>query len=141
MSGQAAPARRVTKQRVALEGELARHDDFRTAQEIHSCLGEHGESVSLATVYRVLQQMGEAGEVDVMRMPDGEAGYRRCAVEHHHHHLVCRRCGATEEVEAPEVEAWAASVARRFGYSQVGHTVELSGLCARCTAQSQDEAP
>jgi len=133
MSAQATPARRVTKQRLALESELRRHDDFRTAQEIHSCLGGHGDAVSLATVYRLLQQMGEDGAVDVMRMPDGESAYRHCVVERHHHHLVCRACGATEEVESPEVEAWAAAVAGRLGYTAVGHTVELTGLCAACS--------
>lgn len=134
MSVQPAPARRVTKQRLALEAELARHDDFRTAQQIHACLSDHGESVSLATVYRLLQQMADASEIDSVRLDDGEGVYRQCAVEQHHHHLVCRSCGATEEVEAPEVEAWAAQMADRFGFTQVGHTVELSGLCAQCSA-------
>lgn len=138
MSGQEAPVRRVTKQRLALEAELARHDDFRTAQEIHACLGGHGDSVSLATVYRLLQQMAEDREIDTMRRSDGEARFRRCAVESHHHHLVCRQCGATEEVEAPEVEAWAHSVGQHFGFTQVGHTVELSGLCAQCSARVKD---
>ena len=133
MTLQPTPARRMTKQRLAVQQELERHDDFRTAQEIHACLGNHGDSVSLATVYRLLQQASEDVELDVMRMPDGESGFRRCVVAHHHHHLVCRSCGATEEVQAPEVEAWAAAVADRFGYTQVGHTVELSGLCAKCS--------
>ncbi|RKW71818.1 Fur family transcriptional regulator [Galactobacter caseinivorans] len=135
MSVQPAPARRVTKQRLALEAELARHDDFRTAQQIHACLSDHGDSVSLATVYRLLQQMADDSEIDAVRLDDGEGVFRRCAVEQHHHHLVCRSCGATEEVEAPEVEAWASRVAERFGFTQVGHTVELSGLCAACSAK------
>jgi Fur family ferric uptake transcriptional regulator len=131
---EAQPARRVTRQRTALAKELERHDDFRTAQEIHSCLADHGEKVSLATVYRTLQQMSDDGEVDALRREDGETSFRKCADEQHHHHLVCRICGATEEIEAPEVEAWAASLARKFNYSRVGHTVELTGICADCTA-------
>ncbi|MGO2632320.1 MAG: Fur family transcriptional regulator [Galactobacter sp.] len=132
----AQPARRVTRQRTALAQEMDRHPDFRTAQEIHSCLAEHGEKVSLATVYRTLQQMSDDGEVDALRRDDGETSFRKCADETHHHHLVCRVCGATEEIEAPEVEAWAASVAARFGYSRVGHTVELTGVCANCTGSA-----
>lgn len=137
MSVPSSPTRRVTKQRLALEAELARHDDFRTAQQIHSCLSDHGDSVSLATVYRTLQQMAEDADIDSVRLDDGESVFRRCVVERHHHHLVCRSCGATEEVEAPEVEAWAAQVAERFGFTQVGHTVELSGLCAACSAAAE----
>jgi Fur family ferric uptake transcriptional regulator len=85
-------------------------------------------------VYRTLQQMSDDGEVDALRREDGETSFRKCADEQHHHHLVCRICGATEEIEAPEVEAWAASLARKFNYSRVGHTVELTGICADCTA-------
>lgn len=128
------PVRRVTRQRTALEAELERHDDFRTAQEIHECLGGHGEKVSLATVYRLLQQMSEDHEVDTRLTEEGETSFRRCADERHHHHLVCRRCGATEEIEAPEVEEWAQRVGERLGFTQVGHTVELTGLCNACSA-------
>lgn len=134
MTSAAAAPQRVTKQRRAVEAELDRHDDFRTAQEIHACLADHGEKVSLATVYRVLQQLSEAKAVDVRRSPEGESAFRRCTVETHHHHLVCRNCGATAEVEAPEVEKWAAGVAEAHGFTQVGHTVELTGLCATCSA-------
>ena len=84
---------------------LASFDDFRSAQEIHELLGQRGEQVGLATVYRTLQRLADAGEVDVLRTEDGEAIYRRCS-DTHHHHLVCRSCGATVEVEGPAVERW-----------------------------------
>lgn len=56
---------------------------------------------------------------------------RRCS-EHHHHHLVCRSCGSTIEVADHEVEAWAAEVAARHGFSDVSHTIEIFGNCADC---------
>ena len=54
-----------------------------------------GESVGLTTVYRHLQALADAGEVDVLRTDDGEASTARAPREDHHHHLVCRTCGAT----------------------------------------------
>ena len=38
-----------------------------------------GEPVGLATVYRTLQTLADAGEVDMLRTEDGEAIYRRCS--------------------------------------------------------------
>ncbi len=103
---------RPTRQRLAVAKVMASFDDFRSAQEIHDLLGSRGEAVGLATVYRTLQRMADAGEVDVLRTESGEAAYRRCS-DSHHHHLVCRECGATVEVEGPAVEAWTRSIADR----------------------------
>ena len=122
---------RPTPQRRAVVSCLERFDDFRSAQEIHGLLHEHGERVGLATVYRTLQALAETGEVDLLRSEDGEARYRRCSASHHHH-LVCRDCGRTVEVEGPAVERWAGSVAREHGFSDVSHTLELFGTCRAC---------
>lgn len=123
---------RPTRQRTAVAQALARSDGFTSAQALHDLLRHDGESVGLTTVYRHLQALADAGEVDVLRTDDGEAVYRRCAGEEHHHHLVCRGCGATVEVTGPAVEAWADAVAREHGYSDVSHTLEVFGTCRAC---------
>ncbi|WP_112234902.1 Fur family transcriptional regulator [Kocuria sp. BT304] len=125
---------RNTKQRRAVTGALQRLEDFISTQDLHRLLKDQGESVSLATTYRILQSMAELGQVDVLRSADGEAIYRRCEAQHHHHHLVCRSCGAAVEIEAPDVETWAEATARRYGYADVDHTVEISGICEQCRA-------
>lgn len=124
---------RQTWQRAAIRDLLEGSQDFRTAQQIHDQLREVGAKVGLATVYRALQSMADAQEVDVVRTPDGEAAYRRCSAGHHHH-LVCRSCGFSVEIAAESVEAWAAQVASQHGFHDVGHELELFGLCATCAA-------
>jgi Fur family ferric uptake transcriptional regulator len=127
---------RVTRQRTALTGVLAELEEFRSAQELHDLLRERGQEIGLATVYRTLQSLTDGGEVDVLRRPDGEAAYRRCARRGHHHHLVCRACGTAVELDGPGVEAWAAQMAATYGYSDVAHTMELTGTCADCAAKA-----
>jgi Fur family ferric uptake transcriptional regulator len=126
---------RATRQRAAVAALLSQIDDFRTAQEIHDLLKQRGESVGLATVYRTLQRMAEAHEVDLLRLADGEAAYRRCSTGHHHH-LVCRSCGRTVEVDGPAVERWATRTADEHGFTDVSHTVEIFGTCADCAAKA-----
>lgn len=123
---------RPTRQRRAVAAALQEFDDFRSAQEIHEALRATGDNVGLSTVYRALQAMAEAGELDMLRSEAGEAVYRRCSGSHHHH-LVCRSCGATVEVEGPTVERWTRSVAAAHGYADVSHTLEIFGTCGRCT--------
>lgn len=123
--------RRPTRQQAAVADLLSRSDDFLSAQVVHARLRDAGEPVGLATVYRTLQSMAEAGSVDVLRTDDGEAVYRCCST-HHHHHLVCRSCGRTVEVEGPAVEQWTERVAGEHGFSDVTHTLEIYGTCADC---------
>ncbi|MFD5323101.1 Fur family transcriptional regulator [Streptomyces sp. NPDC127092] len=126
---------RSTKQRAAVSAALNEVDEFRSAQELHDMLKHRGDSVGLTTVYRTLQSLAEAGEVDALRTSDGETVYRRCSTGDHHHHLVCRVCGKAVEVEGPAVEQWAETIAAEHGFVNVAHTVEIFGTCAECAAK------
>jgi Fur family ferric uptake transcriptional regulator len=124
---------RPTRQRLAVSAALAETTGFHSAQEIHDLVARRGESVGLATVYRTLTALAEAGELDTMRSEEGESIYRRCS-DSHHHHLVCRSCGRTVEVEGPAVERWTNAVAAEHGFSDVSHTLELFGTCTDCAS-------
>lgn len=125
--------KRNTWQRAAVREFLTHTEDFRTAQQVHSELRAVGDKVGLATVYRALQSMAEAGEVDQVRTPDGEVAYRACTPGHHHH-LVCRECAHTVEIEAEAVEQWAHDMALKYGFTDAGHELEIFGLCKDCSA-------
>ncbi len=122
---------RPTRQRQAVNAALGDLEEFRSAQEIHGVLRARGERVGLSTVYRTLQSLADIGQVDVLRLGDGEARYRRCS-RGHHHHLVCRSCGRTVEVDGPTVERWAERVAAEHGFREVSHTLEVFGTCGDC---------
>ena len=123
---------RRTRQRSAVVTALEGLDEFRSAQQIHDLLRRGGVEIGLATVYRTLAMLASEDVVDSMRTPDGETVYRRCAQTGHHHHLVCRVCGRAVEIDGPGVETWASRVAAQQGFSDVRHTLELTGVCAQC---------
>lgn len=131
---------RSTTQGGLVKAALNEASGFRSAQDVYAVLRANGESVGLSTVYRHLQSMADASLADVIHNPDGETTYRLCGestpAQHHHHHLVCRQCGHAEEVAGVAVERWADKVAQEYGFSDVNHTVEVFGICARCHADS-----
>jgi Fur family ferric uptake transcriptional regulator len=124
---------RGTRQAEAVSVALDSMPGFCSAQQIYARLREQGEQVGLTTVYRHLQVLSEDGTVDTIRDAGGETLYRRCRTGTHHHHLTCRNCGTSVEVEGRAVEKWAEQVAAGAGFSDVGHTVELFGLCPACS--------
>lgn len=127
---------RMTKQRAALLEALGA-GDFRSAQAWHDLLRHEGSAIGLATVYRTLQSLAEVGEVDAVVTDSGETLYRRCEQPtEHHHHLRCRVCGKALDMDVPEFEAWAEQFASRHGYSDIEHTVEITGVCSDCAAKA-----
>lgn len=136
----AKPEVRNTKQRRTVKATIDGLEDFISAQDLHQLMLSRGESVSLATTYRILQSLAEHNEVDVLKTADGEAIYRKCQVDHHHHHLLCRSCGAAEELEVPDLEEWASEIGAKFGFSDVQHVIEVTGICSNCRAKEKGEA-
>ncbi len=116
---------RGTRQAEAVTAVLDRLPGFSSAQQIHAELRERGEPVGLTTVCRHLPVLTESGP----RTRSGTRAGRSCTDAHH---LTCRNCGRSVEVEGNAVERWADEAARQAGFSEVGHTVELFGLCPDC---------
>jgi Fur family transcriptional regulator, ferric uptake regulator len=124
---------RSTRQRLAVLEVLAAERDDATAQEIHAALAGRGKRVGLATVYRTLAALSSCGAVDALSHHPDEVCYRLCS-EGHHHHLVCERCHRVVELADCDLDAWLAERARRHGFTVSSHSVELTGMCAECSA-------
>lgn len=133
---------RTTRQRKAVLSALHDRAGFTSAQELHEALEADGITIGLTTVYRTLHALDRSGQVDVVRERNGERLYRPRPTDGHRHYLVCRDCGLSTAVEADAVERWAEDVADTLGFTEVEHTVELTGVCDRCrvTPTVQDSA-
>ena len=123
---------RNTAQRREVIATLGRVQGFLSAQELHALIVRSGGRISLATVYTQLKRLADEHEVDVIMTNRGESLFRRCVVESHHHHLACSVCGAIVEVDTPELETWSRDIAARYGYRDLRHVLELSGVCPAC---------
>ena len=132
------PQPRRTRQRQLVASVFDATDQWLTAQQVHHELASRGDPVGLATVYRTLAALAEAGELDARHAhggPNPEWSYRRCSAQHHHH-LTCRNSGRTVEIAAPPIEAWATEVAAAHGYTAIDHVIEVTGLCPDCSSSS-----
>ena len=59
---------RNTKQKELIHDALKANDEFISAQDLHRKLEDEGVKVGLATVYRQLNALAEAGEADTVRL-------------------------------------------------------------------------
>ncbi len=125
---------RATRQRTAIVRAMEREGRPVTAQSLHARLARAGRGPGLATIYRTLQALVQAGFARTFPAGEGEISYKLCDPGHHHH-LICERCGRVVEIPSCEIEAWATSAARRRGFSVSSHQADIFGLCADCRAE------
>jgi Fur family ferric uptake transcriptional regulator len=121
---------RPTKQRLAVLNAIAASRTTVTAQDLHAQLRSRGAGIGLATIYRTLSALAEAGVLDTF-VQAGEQSFRLCRADHHHH-LVCVQCGTVEEVEGGEVEEWVKRTARSRRFRVSSHRADIYGHCPRC---------
>ncbi|MGP3999550.1 Fur family transcriptional regulator [Streptomyces sp. 8N706] len=130
---------RRTRQRRAVLDTLGLCREFVSAQELHALMAGSGSTVGLTTVYRALRELDRAGLVDVVRDEGGERLYLRRPTDEHRHYLICRCCGRSQPVDSEAVEQWADRLAETTGFSDLEHTLELSGVCSRCRPGEGEE--
>jgi Fe2+ or Zn2+ uptake regulation protein len=123
---------RVTPQRLVIQRTLAELGRHVSAEELLEAVAERLPNVSLPTVYSALEALGEAGLVRRVAAGRGRALYDARPADHHH--LVCRRCGAVDDLEADVSLGRALSLAAKHGFAPDGAEVVVHGLCARCRA-------
>lgn len=121
---------RNTRQRTAVRRALKATRTPMRAQEIRDDAARTVPRIGLATVYRALKWLIEAGEVVTVELP-GDTPRYELAQLHHHHHFRCRGCGRVFEVEGCPGDLTA--LAPR-GFAVDGHEVVLYGRCSGCVA-------
>jgi Fe2+ or Zn2+ uptake regulation protein len=124
---------RVTPQRLVVHRTMVALDRHVGAEELLEAVGERLPNVSLPTVYAALGALEDAGLVRRVPVNRGRTLYDARVSQHHH--LVCRRCGAVEDLDADVALDPALSSASEHGFAPDGAEVVVHGLCAACTAE------
>jgi Fur family ferric uptake transcriptional regulator len=121
---------RVTSARLAIL-EVVRTGRHPAADDVARAVRERVGHVTLQAVYEALGAFTEAGLLRKIDIGTGPARYE-ARVGDNHHHLVCRRCGAVEDVDCAVGHAPCLEPAARMGYVVDEAEVTYWGLCADC---------
>lgn len=124
------PRRQVIRAVASLGG----HPD---ASEVHEAVQQEGP-VHLATTYRALEQLCQAGVLQHVHLDHGQARYHLSpeVTGPEHVHAACRGCSTVTDLPT-DLLADAADHLRRLGLEpDFAHTA-LSVVCADCAAQER----
>ena len=95
-----------------------------SAEDVYKQLINSDDTVSLATVYRVLTQFESAGIVSRHNFDDGHAVYE-LANDIHHDHMVDVDSGHVIEFVSDEIEKLQHQIAEEHGFDLVHHELVL----------------
>ena len=124
---------RATPQRRAVLREVLRGGEHFDAEQLYDRLRERGKKVSLATVYRTLGLLTEAGLIREVLQGDGDRARYEAVYGHpHHDHMVCVECGRVIEFCDERIEQLQRLVCRRHGFRALDHRMGIRGVCRQC---------
>jgi Fur family ferric uptake transcriptional regulator len=119
---------RATRQNTAIREALAAAGRPLSPAEVLDEARRHVAALGLATVYRNLKALLDAGEIQVVTLP-GEAPRYEPARREHHHHFRCDVCQRVFDVhQCPGDLAGLAPP----GFSVARHEITLYGRCSDC---------
>lgn len=115
---------KMTEQRRVIARVLSEADDHPDVEELHRRAAEQDPRISIATVYRTVRLMEEAGILESHDFGDGRARYEE-ADENHHDHLIDIKSGKVIEFQNDAIEKLQEQIAQQHGYKLVSHRLEL----------------
>jgi Fur family transcriptional regulator, ferric uptake regulator len=128
---------RITEPRRLVSRLIADRRGHFTAADLVDAARSRRLGIGRATVFRALDLFEGLGMVERLDLPSGEHAYVPCEPIHHHH-VICSRCGRTEEIDDPGIDAVTGAIGRRTGYRIDSHRLEIFGLCPACAAVAPD---
>jgi Fe2+ or Zn2+ uptake regulation protein len=123
---------RYTRQRAAVYHYLHSVDCHPTAEQVYSAVRKDIENISLATVYKALEALVDAGLAAKLADADGPARYD-CRPDAHYH-FRCATTGQVRDLSIPydphlleKIDPELIEKLRQQGFHVTGHRLELIG--------------
>ena len=116
---------RMTSQRQIIIQVIEESDDHPDVDQLYLRSVELDNTISIATVYRTVKLLEEAGLIERLEFGDGRSRYEEAG--EHHEHLVDIETGEVHEFYNEELETLKTEIAREMGYDLIEHRLELYG--------------
>ena len=101
-----------------------------TADKLKDLLFDNGETIGLATIYRVLTQLEMANLIQKNNFDDNQSAYE--IKKSHHDHLICTKCGDIIEFVNEDLAVLQEKITQKYNFSLKSHVMTLFGVCEKC---------
>lgn len=121
---------RNTIQKDAVLKTLHEENRHMTAEQVLAKVQTQNPVISRSTVFRILHQLSERGDILRIRVPDGADCFD--CTNTPHYHVKCTDCGEVFDVDMPVIDNLEDKIADTHGFIFTGHNIIFSGICPSC---------
>lgn len=121
---------RMTSQREIILTELRESGRHLSADELFERVKKFMPRISLATVYRNLETLSEAGMITKLEISGRQKRFD--ADTHPHDHIYCMQCHRVDNIDFDRKMVDKTAIASDKGYRITGYRVEFTGICSAC---------
>ena len=123
--------------RYILDEVFQMHTHF-NAEELYDRIRSKTNEISLATVYRTIPLLLEAGLVQRADRSEGRERYEHIFGHPKHIHWVCRNCGALLETDLNTLYPALAKQAKDLKFKPEDIDLSVKGLCCKCNPNENE---
>ncbi len=121
---------RMTRQKKVIMEEIKKACDHPDADTLHSRVKKKLPRISLATVYRNLEDMAAQGAI--IKLSGTTQRTRYDGNSHPHYHFHCLECREIEDIPVEPLEKLDQHVGHSVNHDILWHRVDFFGICSRC---------
>jgi Fur family ferric uptake transcriptional regulator len=131
---------RVTPQRSVILETIAHKGGHISVHEVYLEARERLPGLNVATIYRTLDTLQQAGMIDMLASDSGVARFSLRDERNPHGHLVCRNCNQILEVSTDLIARSVQNLERDTGFVVDVDHLTLFGLCRSCAAADESSS-
>lgn len=121
---------RYSKQRENIKNGLEKFCIHPTAEELYLNLKPHNPNLSLATVYRNLNQLAESGDIKKIEGLSGQVHYDHNVEEHFH--VICTNCNKIMDLPCDMAISLRNVLKNQKEFEIISYDILVKGLCSDC---------
>lgn len=121
---------RMTNQREIILRELRKSKRHLSADELYDIVKKVMPRISLATVYRNLEILSEAGLIGKLEISGRQKRFDSDVSDHDH--IYCVVCHKVDNLDIERKDVDSEQLGAAAGYTITGYRVEIIGICPEC---------
>ena len=127
-----------SNQRNIILAAMSSDQKHHTIDEIYALLRKDHSEIGIATVYRTVRLLCDAGIARELVINHQVSRYELILDDDHHDHIVCTTCGCFIEISSDLIEKEQIRIAKQNNFTLTDHSLVLYGLCRECSRKSKN---
>ena len=119
-----------SKQREVILNTLKENVVHPTAEYLYAKVKEKDPKISLATLYRNLNQLTENGIIKKIDGLENSSHYDHNT--HNHYHFICKKCNRVYDIKSEVAPDLINKTEELTGFLIENHDIVFSGICKEC---------